>query len=76
VNNILKEIPLPSKLDFPALVDKNAGTTGGTACKLNVQTTAINLTTVPAPSSEQYILNKVQPLGSFATNPGSLLECP
>ena len=36
--------------------------------KLNVQTTAINLTTVPAPSSEQYILNKVQPLGSYATN--------
>ncbi len=76
VNNILKEIPLPAKLDFPALVDKNAGASGGTACKLNVQTTAINLTTVPAPASEQYILNKVQPLGAFATNPGSLLECP
>ena len=76
VNNILKEIPLPAKLDFPALVDKNAGTSGGTACKMNVQTTAINLTTTPAPSTEQYILNRVQPLGAFATNPGSLLECP
>ncbi|MBK8398066.1 MAG: Ig-like domain-containing protein [Leptospiraceae bacterium] len=76
VNNILKEIPLPAKLDFPALVDKNAGASGGAACKLNVQTTAIRISTVATPSTEQYILNKIQPLGVFATNPGSLLECP
>lgn len=76
VNNILKEIPLPPKLDFPALVDKNAGASGGTACKLNVQTNAIKLSTIGTPSTEPYVLNTVQPIGAYATNPGSLVECP
>ncbi|MBP7281636.1 MAG: Ig-like domain-containing protein [Leptospiraceae bacterium] len=76
VNNILREIPLPAKLDFPALIDKNAGVSGGASCKLNVQTTAINLATTATPSTEQYFMNRVQPLGGFATNPGSLVECP
>ncbi|HNH01584.1 MAG TPA: Ig-like domain-containing protein [Leptospiraceae bacterium] len=76
VNNILKEIPLPPKLSFPALVDKNAGASGGTNCQLNVQTTAINLSTIATPSTESYVLNKVQPLGAYATNPGALVECP
>ncbi len=76
VNNILKEVPLPAKLDFPGLVDKNAGSSGGTTCKMNVQTTAIELGILPVPQVEQYILAKVRPIGTFATNPGTLLECP
>ena len=76
VNSILKEVPLPAKLDFPGLVDKAAGPSGGTACKMNVQTTALDLGVLATPPSEQYLLAKVRPLGSFATNPGTLLECP
>lgn len=76
VNNILKEVPLPSKLDFPGLVDKAAGSSGGTTCKMNVQTTALDLGVLAIPPSEQYIFAKVRPLGTFATNPGTLLECP
>lgn len=76
VNNILKEIPLPSKLDFPGLVDKAAGSSGGTTCKMNVQTTALDLGVLPVPPVEQYIFAKVRPISGFATNPGTLLECP
>lgn len=77
VNNILKEVPLPDKIDFPALVDKNAGASGGTSCKLNVKTTGGALSTVPTPVAEQqYILNKLTLQGAFATNPGTLVECP
>jgi hypothetical protein len=76
VNSILKEVPLPAKLDFPGLVDKAAGPSGGTACKMNVQTTALDLGVLATPPTEQYLLAKVRPIGSFATNPGTLLECP
>jgi hypothetical protein len=76
VNNILKEVPLPSKLDFPGLVDKSAGSSGGTSCKLNVQTSAIKITPLPTTASEPYVLNRLEAIGGFITNPGNLLECP
>ncbi|TGK15144.1 Ig-like protein [Leptospira fluminis] len=75
VNNILGQIPLPSKAGLATLTNPSNATQ---TCNLNTTTDKIKLLTQAIPSTQTYpfLFAGLQFQGVYATNPGSTITCP
>ncbi|PJZ64619.1 Ig-like protein [Leptospira wolffii] len=74
VNNVLRQIPLPSQLSVAAITN-NAG--AANSCYLKATTDALKIfsTTIPANEPYPYIFGGLQFQGAYATNPGNAIVC-
>ncbi|EQA45362.1 Ig-like protein [Leptospira broomii serovar Hurstbridge str. 5399] len=75
VNNILGQIPLPSKASLATLTNPSNATQ---VCNLNTTTDKIKLLTQPIPSTQTYpfLFAGLQFQGAYAANPGNTISCP
>lgn len=74
VNNVLRQVPLPSSLTLDAITNSSSGN----KCNLQSTTDKLRLVTIPIPNSEAYpyLFGGLQFQGAFASNPGNAISCP
>ncbi|WP_086446338.1 Ig-like domain-containing protein [Leptospira venezuelensis] len=74
VNNVLRQVPLPSSLTLDAITNVSSGN----KCNLQSTTDKLRLVTIPIPNSEAYpyLFGGLQFQGAFASNPGNAISCP